>query len=336
MKVWRWLGAAVFAGAVCLGITAAAEQAGDRPKWQAFDKFDDKGAGVPFWQEMKTDTTQTMKVQGMEVVQKQSQTFFVQWTPKTKKDKDNCWKVEYEIVGVKMDIQIGGNNIAYDSTDVKNPAPQNPLTDFFKALVGSKFTFTVCEDSKEGIKVTDIDDAERAKFVNKLAAANEQLKPLLESILNKEALKQMSNPTFAAFPRTDEEFKKGSWNYDVTLNMGPIGSYKTQYTYTINPKDKNKIDVSGTMDYTAPKTDAASGLPFIIKKGDLKADKITGTVTLDPKAGRIADSTMQMDLTGKLTIDIAGMETDVTLNQKQASSVKTLDTNPVPSSAPKK
>jgi hypothetical protein len=237
-----------------------------------------------------------------------------------------------------MDIQIGGNNISYDSMDLKNPPPANPLTDFFKALVGAKFTFTVVNDPKEGIKVTDIDQGELQKFVDKLSSANEQLKPLLTSILNKDALKQMSNPTFAAFPATEEEWKKGSWTHEVTLNMGPIGSYKTQYTYKKDAKDSNKIDVSGTMDYSAPKADAAGagGLPFTIKGGELKADKITGTVTLDPKAGRIADSTMQMDLTGKLKIDIAGQETEVSLNQKQTSSVKTLDSDPIPSSAPAK
>jgi hypothetical protein len=90
------------------------------------------------------------------------------------------------------------------------------------------------------------------------------------------------------------------------------------------------------MDYTAPKSDAAGGLPFQIKKGELKADKVTGTVTYDAKAGRIADSTMQMDLGGNLTIDIAGMETNVTLTQKQTSSVKTMDTDPVPAPTAKK
>jgi Family of unknown function (DUF6263) len=326
MKLWRWVGALMLVGAVGVGVSANDNQGSEKPTWKAFDELN-----KPFWQEMKTDTSQTMKVQGMEVVQKQSQTFFVKWTPKSK-DKD-CWKVEYEIVGVKMDIQIGGNNIAYDSTANKDQTPQNPLTDFFKALVGSKFTFTVCSDAKEGIRVTDVDGLEQ--FVNKLAAANEQLKPLLQQILTKDALKQMSNPTFAAFPRTDEEFKKGTWDYDTTLNMGPIGSYKTKYVYTL-AKDGKKIDVTGNMDYAAPKSDQAGGLPFQIKKGELKAEKVTGTVTLDPKAGRIADSTMQMDLAGNLTIDIAGMETNVALTQKQTSSVKTLDSDPVPAPSAKK
>lgn len=326
MTVCRWLGAFTLVCAAAFGVTAYGGQGTEKPTWKAFDDLN-----KPFWQEMKTETTQAMKVQGMEVTQNQKQTFYVKWTPKEKKDK--TWTVDYEIVGVKMDIQIGGNSITYDST-AKEPPPANPLTDFFKALVNSKFVLTVVED-KDGVKVSDV--AGLDAFVQKLSSANAQLAPLLKSILDKNALMQMTNPTFAAFPRTDAEFTKGEWTYPVVLNMGPIGSYDTTYTYTIDKKGKNKVDVTAQMKYTAPKDDKdASGLPFKIKKGDLTAEKASGTVTLDPKMGRVAESTMQMELKGTLTIDIAGMETTVELNQKQVSTLKTLDTDPIGTAAPTK
>jgi hypothetical protein len=319
MTVCRWLGALTLVCAVAVGVNGG-QAGGDRPVFKGFDD-----AGKSYWQEMKTETTQTMKVQGMEVQQTQKQTFFVKWTPQKKEGK--TWKVDYEIVGVKMDITIGGNQISYDST-TKDVAPQNPLTDFFKALVGSKFVLTVTQDDKEGIKVTDVEGVDT--FVTKLSASNAQLKPLLTSIMNKDALMQMTNPTFAAFPRSEDEFKKGSWTYPVVLNMGPIGSYDTTYTYTIDPKVKNKVDVSAQMKYTAPKEDLKdAGLPFKIKKGDLAAESANGTVNLDPKAGRVADATMNMNLKGNLTIEIAGQETTVELQQKQVSTVKTSETDPI-------
>ena len=236
MNLWRLAGGLFLVGAVALGVTAYGQQPGDKdkPVWKGFDN--DK----PFWQEMTTETNQTMTVQGQQVKQDQKQTFWVMWTVKEK--GTNTWKVEYKIVGVKMNIQIGGNNISYDSTDLKNPPPNNPLTDFFKALVGSDFTLTVTNDPKTGLTVSDIDQSKLDAFVNKLSAANEQLKPLLKSILDKEAIKQMSNPTFAAFPKSDADWTKGSWEYKVLLSMGPIGSYNTTYTYT-KGKDSNKIDV---------------------------------------------------------------------------------------------
>jgi len=322
MKRWRWLGGLTLVAAVALAVTAYGEQGSERPVWKGFE------GEKPFWQEMETTTTQTMKVQGMEVIQKQSQTFIVQWTPVKGGKTDKGQKVEYKIVGVKMDIQIGGNNIAFNSMAKEQP-PQNPLTDFFKTLVGSSFTLTIATDKDGGTQVTDVEGLD--EFVKRLSQANDQLKPLLQKILDKEAIKQMANPTFAAYPKSDEEFKKGQWESKTTLNMGPIGTYDTKYVYKVDPKDKNKINVTADMTYSPPKAgDGASAtLPFIIKSGDLKADNATGTITLDPKTGNIANSDMKMDVKGTLNIEIAGMQTSVELNQTQTSKLITKYEDPL-------
>jgi hypothetical protein len=324
MQVCRWAGALVLMSAAILGVTTVygGQAGGDRPVFKGFDS--DK----PFYQELNTVTTQTMKVQGQEVVQKQSQTFLVKWTVKNK-DKDK-WTVEYEIVGVKMDIQIGGNNIAYNST-LENQ-PNNPLTDFFKALVGSKFTLTVVNDKDKGLQVTDVDQKDLDNFVAKLSAANDQLKPLLKSILTKEAIIQMSNPTLAAFP-SEKQFNdgKGKWTLPVDLKMGPIGSYDTKYSYEAKDvKDKGanaKVDVTATMTYMPPKSGESGGLPFTIKGGKLEAKEPAKGVII-VKDGKIESSSMTMKLAGKLDIDIANMATEVELNQQQESNLKSYDTEP--------
>ena len=308
MKVWRWVSSVVVVGVVAMSVAAGGGQSTSKPEWKAFDP-DEKGAFKPFWQEMKTETNQSMKVQGMEVNQKQTQTFYVKWTPKAK-DK-NTYTVDFKIVGVKMAIQIGGNEISYDSTSKETQ--DNPLTQFFKTLKDAEFTYTIEKDDKDGMKVTKV--AGLKPFVDKLAAANDQLKGLLENILNEEALKQMANPMFAAFPRTQKDFTDAKWTNSAKMNMGPIGTYDTTYTYTLNKGDTSKIDVTGTMTYKAPDAKEATGLPFTIKDGNLKADNIGGTVTLDLKAGRIKKSDIKMDLKGSLKIDIAGVETMVDLNQ---------------------
>src|SRR5262249_15110755 len=179
-----------------------------------------------------------------------------------------------------------------------------------------------------GTQVTDVEGLD--EFVKKLSQANDQLKPLLQKILDKEAIKQMSNPTFAAYPKNDEEFKKGQWQSKVPLNMRPIGTYDTKYVYKVDPKDKNKINVTADMTYSPPKAgDGATTLPFIIKSGDLKADNATGTITLDPKTGNIANSDMKMDVKGTLNIEIAGMQTSVELNQTQTSKLTTKYEDPL-------
>src|SRR5262245_36343458 len=103
-----------------------------------------------FYQTMETKTVQTMKIMGNDVNQTQTQKFYFSWKP-TKVEADKA-TIEQEILGVSMDIEIGGSRISYDST--KDTTANNPLGDFFKALVGSKFTIDL--DTKN-LKVTKVD-----------------------------------------------------------------------------------------------------------------------------------------------------------------------------------
>ena len=119
----------------------------------------------PFFQEMTTTARQSMKVMGQDVTQNQTQTFYFAWTPE-KKDGDT-WIIKQKIEGVAMEIEIGGNKISYDSQAKEQQ--QNPLTDFFKALVGQEFKLTITKDAKDGLKVTKVEG--RKEFVDNLAKA---------------------------------------------------------------------------------------------------------------------------------------------------------------------
>ena len=312
------------AALVIAGLVAPAFGQEATLKWE-FQK------GKPFYQEMTTTTKQNMKVMSMEVAQNQTQTFIFGWTPKDK-DKDGNWTIEQEILAVKMDIEIAGQKIPYDSTK-EGAGAGNPLADFFKALVGSKFTITITPD----MKIKSIEG--RKEFVDKLIKANPQMEPLLNTILSDEALKQMSDPAFAAIP--NKAVKKGeNWTGESKLNMGPIGSYDSKYKYTYEGKEGNldKIKVDVTLSYQPPSTTASAQIPFKIKSATLTSKNATGTIFFDNTKHRLEKSDQKMTLEGKLTIDISGQPSDVELTQEQTTSVKTTDTNPVtpPATAPKK
>ena len=93
-----------------------------------------------FYQELVTSTTQEMLIMGQEIRQKQTQTFYLKWTAGAKTTEGNH-VVTLAIIGLKMNINIGGNTISYDSTEDKQP--QNPMSDFFKALLGMKLKLTI-------------------------------------------------------------------------------------------------------------------------------------------------------------------------------------------------
>jgi Family of unknown function (DUF6263) len=294
---------------VVLGLPAFAQDKADLT-WK-FEK------GKAFYQTMTTETTQQIKVMQMDMNQKQNQTFIFSWTPK-EQDKDKNWTIQQKIEAVKMDIEIGGNSIKYDST---NPsAANNPLSDFFKALVGTEFTITLSPE----MKVTKIDG--RDKFLEKLVGVNPQMKPLLEQLLSEDALKQMADASFSVVP--NKEVKKGeTWKRESKLSLGPIGTWNNTYDYTLDSIDKDiaKIGVKTTMKYEKPGENAAGGLPFKIKSADLKSTDASGDISFNQDKGRIESSTMTLKLSGKLSIEIGGQSTDVTLEQTQTSNVKTSD-----------
>ena len=326
MKVCRWFGSLlVLVGVVALvgpTLSVLAQGKDEVLVWKAFDK-DTK----EWYQTLETTTDQVMKVQGMDVNQKQKQTFYIKWSPQDPKDAKGTWVVKQRIVGVKMSIDIGGNKIDYDSTVQQ---PNNPMTDFFKALQKLDLTFTIKQSDMSIEKIEG-----NKEFITELGKTNPQMEPLLKSILSEDALKKMAEPTLFAFPK-DGKVKVGmTWERTSNLNLGPIGKYKTDYKFEFKGKagkkeDQVKIDVKASMVYTPP--DEQGNLPFkILKEGSkLEGKDGTGEAIFNTKLGRFDSYTMKMKLEGKLKIDIGGMVTEVDLTQDQTATVTSSSDDPIP------
>jgi uncharacterized protein DUF6263 len=288
--------------------------------------------GKSFYQEMSTSVSQTIKVQGQDLNQKQESTFQFKWTP-TKQEGDK-WVVEQEVEGLKMSIDISGNQISYDSSkqDGGVTAGNPTLTQFFKALVGAKFSATLDKNQKvEKVEGKD-------KFIQDLGAGNQQMDALLKKIMTDDALKQMCDPSFGLTP--DSPKKPGdTWKKDSTIDLGPIGTYAVSYTFKyVGPptdeekkdekkKDTDKIEVETSLVYSAPKANP-EGLLFRIKEGKLTSTNPTkGAIFFDSKNGRISSAEISISLKGDLTVTIGGTDTKVELNQEQKTRIATQDTS---------
>lgn len=291
-----------------------------RPGCQLVDfqwKFE---KGKTFYQEMTFEAKQNMKVTGMDVVQTQNQTFFFSWTPMGQ-DKDCNWIIKQKIDGFKMDIDIGGNKVPFDTT---KDAGGTPFADFCKMMVDSEFTLKL-SPKNDVLKIEG-----REEFLEKLLKASPEMKPFLDSILSDEALKQMADPAFAFVPGQPVTMGE-SWTKTSRLNMGPIGTFQSTYLYTYEGKVAcylERIYFKTDLRYSLP-TVPAGGLPFTIKKADLKRNEGTGAILFDNCRGRLVSSEMQMTLDGTLTIDIGGTETEVVLVKTQKTTVKIRETNPL-------
>ncbi len=284
-----------------------------------------------FYQKLTTNTKQTLKVLNNDVTQDQSQTFYFSWTPE--KQEGDSWVLKQKIEAVQMDINIGGSKISFDSSKAADAS--NPLSEFFKGLVGSEFKVTLSL-KENNIKVTKVEG--RDDFLKKLTNANPQMKPLLDQILSEKALTEMAEPTFAVVPQKEVSVGE-KWTKDTTLDMGPIGKYENKYTYTYEGKNKegkddkekklDKIKVETTLKYVAP-TDAQSSLPFKIKEANLKASDAKGTVLFNSEAGHVESSVMDLKLEGDLSIEIGGQTTKVQLTQTQNTTLKAIEAADLP------
>jgi Family of unknown function (DUF6263) len=289
-------------------------------RWKAFEK-----TSKPFYQVLTTRTTQRMRVKEEEFKQDQEQTFVVKWTPGDEDSKGN-WVVKQQIIGIKMLIDIGGGKISYDSADRR--APKSPMTAFFEALQSAEFKFHI---NPLDFSVLQIEG--REETLQKLSRENPQLEVLLKSILSEPALKQMAEQPFDVFPpeavRKDWTVQHKRWKRERLLDLGPIGVYKTDMSFTWDRKDKIKIESKIAYNGPADKTKNAS-LPFTIKEGNLGGKDLGNSYAVfDRNRGRFKEIRIAIALRGTLKIDIDGKETTITLDQTQTSTAESFDENPL-------
>jgi RNA polymerase sigma factor (sigma-70 family) len=275
----------------------------------------------PFYQELTTTTAQDMRVAGNKVKefnQTQKQTFVLRWTPL--KEERGAWLLQAKFIAVKLDLDIGGNLIQYDSTKEDNQA--SALTDFYKALVGSEFTITLEKDGK----VSKVE--ERRQLVTKLVEADPQMGAIVRQVLSEGALRQMAETPFAGLP-PDAVEPGDSWRRTSKLDMGTVGTYEGKYKYTYEGLDGklDKIKIRGTLEFQPP-AEGGAGPPFKIKKAQLKSDG-TGVMLFDRAMGRVVSLEFTQQVGGSADLTNGEQEVGVDLRQKQTTTLHTTDVNPV-------
>ena len=287
--------------------------------WKAYDK-----AADPHYQVATTKTTSAMKVQGLDVKQEQSQTFYVRLTPGDMVDGN--WVVTRRVVGIKTEMDIAGNKTVYDSTDPK--VAKGPLAPAFEALMKVDLTFHINPKTFAVVKIEGRDE-----LAKQFGAANPPAGGLVQAVWSDGAVKQMLDPVLAAFPsaarragKTWAEARK--WAHESAVDLGPMGALRVKSTYTWTKDDR--VAIESTQEYAPPAPAAKGGLPFTIKAGQLDG-KTTGEcyAQFDRTRGRFKQIRMGMAIKGTLTMDIAGAETTVDMDMTQESTTTTHDRNPL-------
>jgi hypothetical protein len=265
-----------------------------------------------------------MTVAGNKVIQSQTQTFYFSWTPL--KEQRDSWTLKQKILGAKVVVDLGGNRMEYDSS--KDADAANPLSDFYKALVGAELKVTLDKDSY----VATIEG--RDELVKKLAVANPNLLPPLNQVLTEDALRHMAETAFAG-PPEDAVRPGDSWTRKSKLDMGPAGgTLRTKYKYTyIGQEGKlDRIKIESTQDWQQPV--GGDDPESKTKQSNVKGVG-TGTILFDRLKGRIVSLDLTQKLQGKLAITAGGNSAVVDMSQTQKTTVKTTDVNPLKETRPR-
>jgi RNA polymerase sigma factor (sigma-70 family) len=274
--------------------------------------------GKPFYQTMTTETRQAMKVMNNDVVQVQKQTFYYRWTPQRREGED--WVLGQKVLGVRIEIDIGGNKTVFDSTKADQPGA---LSDFYKALVGAEFRVTL----GRGAEVKKVEG--RDELVKKLGALEPALDLVVQQVLTEDALRHAARSAFTPLPRG--RLRPGDrWTRKAEQSGSPWGVYRSTSEYTYeggeDGLDRIRLRLRSTLK-PAPRS-GAGGSPFTVTKGEAEGEG-TGTILFDRARGRVVRLESIQKLEGELTTRIGGQETALTLSQTQKLTVRTTHRDPL-------
>ena len=176
-------------------------------------------------------------------------------------------------------------------------------------------------------------------FVKKIAEGDDRRANLFRAILSEESFKTVAVQTFGIGPGRPVE-RGESWQQKMQLALGPFGSIAMTRVLKhagagaeANGAALIRLDVTGTAAYELPTGDYP-GFPFKVTKGTFTFQGLNGNGTFDPQAGQLKSLAMQLDMTGDLTIQIGKSEQDVTIVQKQQSTIMVSTERPKPNAQP--
>jgi hypothetical protein len=291
-----------FGSAVVLAFVAVPALAADAVKLEMKFKEGDK-----FYIETVSNTKQDLEFMGAKIKSEIDSTQVSSFKV-LKSDKDEV-VIEQKIESIKTKTSGG-----LPGTD------SDKLTD---AMKGATFKVTL-NNKGEVTKIEGYDE-----FVKKLSADNEVAGKMIKAFMNEETIKSTAAENFAFLP--PKPVSKGdTWKRSQVVPLVALGSLKgeTTYTYKGPGKDGEEIAYDQTMEYAPPK-EGDDSLPFKITKGEMKAEKASGTMVFDASKGRLVKTDLTMKMKGSMTFDVAGNTTTLTMDMTQTSKSRILDKIPL-------
>lgn len=258
--------------------------------------------GDVFYNKVSVDMDQEVEFLGQKVEQKVTMKSVQRF--KVKSVKDGATVVEMTYLENKID------------------APGLPGFNVGDKLKNVTFTATL----DKNWKVTKLEGYD--KFLDALADGDEDQKKLMKSLMPETAIRQMPAQVFGIGPGKPVAIGD-TWKRDEKVALGALGNIETKQEFKLTEVKGDIATITEKADLKFKAGDGDAGLPFKITKADLKVDKYAGTHKFDVKAGRTAESKVDMNMSGTMTISAAGQEIDAKLDIKMTTVSVISEKNPI-------
>jgi hypothetical protein len=117
------------------------------------------------------------------------------------------------------------------------------------------------------------------------------------------------------------------------MDLGALVACDASYKYTYLGKegkhDKIRFEVSLLKARLADAKAMPGQLGFKLKKFELKKSRGEGVVLFDRATGRVVSSAGELRMDAALVVDVLGQQLDVGMSQREKTTVKITDTNPL-------
>lgn len=253
----------------------------------------EKGATYEMTMNMTNNIDQEMMGQKMKIDQKTEMGFFFQVLDVL---PNKNFKVEYFMSKMKLNMNINGQDVSFDSESTDD---SNPMNKSLKNLVNIKIRMELTpKGTIENIEGLD-------QYVNQLAG-NQQMAQSMQMFMNDKNFGSFMGQTFSYFP--EEEIEKGS-RWVSTFSLPALMNMETKMNYEATSISKEHILLNVNSDINMDMPIEQNGIKVEMKMTGTQ----NGTMTINPVDGwlRESDLNQKFDIHMKMKNPQSGEDMEI-------------------------
>ncbi len=234
-----------------------------------------KGANYEMNMTSTSNIDQEMMGQEMKVSQKMEMAFLYQVTDVL---PNKNFQVEYSILKMKMDIDVNGQSMNFDS---EKPDASSPMGTVLKSLTSLKIKFEMTDAGK-------IENVQGLDEFAKQISGNMQMAQTMQMFTNQDNFGSFVGQTFSYLP--EREVKKGD-KWTSLFKLPSLMNAATTMNFELADVKKSSVLLNVTSDVNMEMPMEQQGMKMDMKITGTQ----TGTMTIDPKDGWLQTSDLNQN-----------------------------------------